>query len=88
MQQAVINKEAAAKKVCKELYQSGCRLKSIAMDYEHPLITVESPSVALMAMCHTALESKEFVGNHMRKVWIANMNGCRVVWRSQTLRKM
>jgi hypothetical protein len=88
MTQAITSKEAIAKHVCERLYREGCRLASVSLDFATPMIVVDTPSAALISKRYDATEIKEVFGNQMRKAWVANMNGCRVVWRSQPLRKM
>ncbi len=67
------------------LRAQGCREVSVRLGFSSPMIEVDKPPRALQAQ---AVEIKEIVGDQVRITWAANREGCLIVWRSLTLRKM
>ncbi len=69
----------------KWLNAQGCREVSIRLGFSSPMIEVDRPPRHLK---ETAVEIKEIVGDQVRITWAANREGCLIIWRSLTLRKM
>ncbi len=72
-------------RACHWLHAQGCQEKSIKLGFSSPMIEVDKPPRALQ---DRAVEIKEIVGNQVRITWAANREGCLIIWRSLTLRKM
>ncbi|MGA5655235.1 hypothetical protein [Rahnella contaminans] len=60
------------------LTDRGCRVMQVSFFSRRPLIEITSPSVSLVTQASRISES--FNGG-TRSVWVANVEGCRVIWR-------
>lgn len=74
-----------ANRVCELLRGKGCEVRRQVLGFATPMIEIDRPPLALKA---GAVEIKEIVGSSVRTTWAANLNGCRIIWRSLILRKM
>lgn len=74
-----------ANRVCDLLRGKGCTVRRQVLGFATPMIEIDRPPLAMKAK---AVEIKEIVGSSVRITWAANLNGCRIIWRSLTLRKM
>lgn len=60
------------------LRQRGSRVETLRVFMRRPMLVIACPPVELLK---TAERISENCGGSCRSVWVASVNGCRVMWR-------
>lgn len=84
MRMEMSEKISLVERVSRQMTRSQCVVLSAKLGHSSPLLEVDKPPFCLR---DKAIEIKEIVGGQVNSAYVANVDGCRVVWRTISLNR-
>lgn len=84
MKMELSDKVRLAEQVSRQIASRQCTVLSAKLGFATPMLEVDKPPLGLR---DKAFEIKEIIGGQVNMAYVANVDGCRVIWRTISLNK-
>lgn len=84
MKMELSEKVRLAEQVSRQMANRKCTVLSAKLGFASPMLEVDKAPLGLR---DKAFEIKEIIGGQVNMAYVANVDGCRIVWRTLSLNK-